>query len=341
MRILSRASGSLTPTVMFIGEAPGRLGADDTRIPFHGDMTGYNFERLLDFAGIRRHDIYVTNAVLCNPRDERGNNATPSEQEVKNCSTFLKAQVDLINPPIIVTLGASALRALAKIEPHDCELRKSVRTVNSWYGRKLIPLYHPGQRAMLHRNFMNQRSDYHFLVSQVKKLDAPHRRIAGKTKGGIGQLSQAIFLACDNISYFALHKVAYLVECGYFEKFGQRLTDGYYIRQVDGPYCTDLNIRNIRGAYRLSVIKKDGRLMLVSKKSLFANCERQDPFVYELIDKYVAMTDAQLKKFAYLSLPMRKIIRQEKKTGVDLYNSPIFFERKSDSPLRSNISKGR
>ena len=167
--MLAPASGSINAPLMFIGEAPGRLGADATGIPFHGDKTGHNFESLLDFVGIGRQDIFVTNAVLCNPKDSRGNNDTPSAQEIKNCAAFLSRQITLVNPLFIATLGAVALRALALIEPHDLELKSAVRTANNWYGRTLIPLYHPGQRAMVHRSFANQRSDYQFLADNLKR----------------------------------------------------------------------------------------------------------------------------------------------------------------------------
>ena len=76
-RVLNRAAGALNATIMFIGEAPGRLGADASEIPFHGDKAGHNFEELLEGASLSRADIFVTNAVLCNPKDENGNNAPP------------------------------------------------------------------------------------------------------------------------------------------------------------------------------------------------------------------------------------------------------------------------
>ena len=142
-RIFGRSSGEIAAPVMFIGEAPGRLGADDTSIPFHGDRAGENFERLIAQVGISRYDCFITNAVLCNPRDEKGNNATPSRQEVSNCSAFLKTQIDLINPKIIATLGNQALHAINLIEAHTLELSKDVRKAHDWYGRTLIALYHP------------------------------------------------------------------------------------------------------------------------------------------------------------------------------------------------------
>src|SRR5687767_4808993 len=81
-RVLNHSSGSLGAQIMFIGEAPGRLGADNSGIPFHGDKAGHNFEELLEFAKLDRSNIFVTNAVLCNPRDEDGNNSTPTKIEV-------------------------------------------------------------------------------------------------------------------------------------------------------------------------------------------------------------------------------------------------------------------
>lgn len=126
-RVLGRASGKLSTQLMFIGEAPGRLGADETAIPFHGDRAGENFERLIDQVGISRYDFFITNAVLCNPKDENGNNATPTKQEVTNCAGFLKRQLELVNPKIVVTLGNQALQALRLIEDHAVELASGVR----------------------------------------------------------------------------------------------------------------------------------------------------------------------------------------------------------------------
>src|SRR5690348_992986 len=85
-RVLSWANGPAGAPVMFVGEAPGRLGADRTAVPFHGDKAGDNFELLLRLAKLSRRDVFVTNAVLCNPRDEDGNNAPPSKSVLRNCA---------------------------------------------------------------------------------------------------------------------------------------------------------------------------------------------------------------------------------------------------------------
>src|ERR1051326_4652051 len=67
--VLSRQNGSLHPAVMFIAEAPGRRGADRTGIPLVGDLSGRNFDLLLAATGLTRDEIFITNAVLCNPRE--------------------------------------------------------------------------------------------------------------------------------------------------------------------------------------------------------------------------------------------------------------------------------
>src|SRR5262249_1774582 len=70
--VLGTRNGSLTSRVLLVAEAPGRLGADRSQIPLSGDQTGRNFEILLGAAGLDRAHLFITNAVLCNPRDSRG-----------------------------------------------------------------------------------------------------------------------------------------------------------------------------------------------------------------------------------------------------------------------------
>jgi DNA polymerase len=145
---------------MFIGEAPGRLGAERTGIPFFGDRSGKTFEFLLRFAGLSRESVFITNAVLCNPRDNEGLNDKPSRYEVSNCSSWLRRTILVVDPVVVVTLGSIALEALKLIERHELILRENVGRVTSWFNRHLIPLYHPGPRALIHRDIETQKRDY-------------------------------------------------------------------------------------------------------------------------------------------------------------------------------------
>src|SRR5215468_3287496 len=81
--VLSKLNGLPTARIMFIGEAPGRKGADRTRIPFSGDQSGNNFDRLLAAAGLNRGEIFITSAALCNPRSASGANRQPSSETVQ------------------------------------------------------------------------------------------------------------------------------------------------------------------------------------------------------------------------------------------------------------------
>jgi uracil-DNA glycosylase family 4 len=172
-RVLGPANGSLHPLVLFVAEAPGRLGADRTAVPLCGDQSGRNFDRLLAVAGLDRASVFVTNAVLCNPRDAADRNAPPSRAEIRTCSGFLAGTIALLQPPWVVALGAVALRALAAIEPHGLTLAANVGEVVSWHGRLVMPLYHPGPRAQLHRSFDQQIEDFRRLGAHVRSIVAP------------------------------------------------------------------------------------------------------------------------------------------------------------------------
>ena len=333
-RVLNYSAGNLNAELFFIGEAPGRLGADETEVPFHGDTSGRNFEDLLNFAGINRSDVFVTNAVLCNPKDDDGNNATPTTGEAANCHHFLRRQIEIVDPKIVVTLGNTALRALATIEPQGLSLSENVCTIRPWFGRSLITLYHPGQRAMVHRSFANQRSDYQFVAEQWRRLGTSRRASFGSTRADVMAVARYLLASRGAVTYFELHKLAYLTEYLHVRKSGRRLTSAYFIRQKDGPYCTDLEIDRIQradGAIR--VFKVDGKLCLRlgtdRTPQLFADkpelSEDAKVAADEAMQRYGDKNSAELKTAVYLTAPMRFMLRREQSTKTNLYNAPIDF----------------
>jgi len=167
-KVLSTQNGSLRANVLFVAEAPGRLGADRTGIPLFGDRAGHNFGDLVCCSGLKRRQIFVTNAVLCNPRDQRGSNRRPTSDEIKNCSVHLRELVKIIKPRVIVSLGKTALFSLSLIEEHDIDLRRDVAKPIAWNGCTIFPLYHPSSRAMVHRNISQQMTDYYRLQEQLR-----------------------------------------------------------------------------------------------------------------------------------------------------------------------------
>jgi uracil-DNA glycosylase family 4 len=159
--VLSDRNGEVGARVMFIGEAPGRQGGDRTRVPFSGDQSGRNFQRFIASIGLTRADIFITNAVLCNPRRASGANRPPTRKEIINCSDFLRRQIETIDPRVVVTLGAVSLDALRRIEYHDLSLKEAAGHVYEWSGRLLVPVYHPSPQVLAsHRREDAQLRDY-------------------------------------------------------------------------------------------------------------------------------------------------------------------------------------
>jgi uracil-DNA glycosylase len=167
--VLSELNGPIDARVMFIGEAPGRKGADRTRIPFSGDQSGKNFDRFLDSINLRRDQIFITSAALCNPQTPSGANRKPTQTEVANCSVFLRRALELIEPRVIVTLGSVALDALKRIHYHELTLKGAVGEIHDWEGKLLVPLYHPSPQVLAsHRREAAQLRDYQVVARAIR-----------------------------------------------------------------------------------------------------------------------------------------------------------------------------
>jgi uracil-DNA glycosylase family 4 len=328
-RVLSWGNGSPDASIMFVGEAPGRLGADRTAVPFHGDKAGDNFERLISLAGLRRSEIFVTNAVLCNPKDESGNNASPSRAVLRRCAENLRRQIDVVQPSLVVTLGSAALESTRLIEHHELALSRDVRTECEWYGRKLLPLYHPGARAMIHRNFAAQTADYYFVGETYRRIFSGRRRATTSVRPRDGfdwDVVQHVLSRLGRATLFRLHKTMYLIDCQAVRQTGKPLTGFFYIRQKDGPYCVELGggwHRAFQDSIRFS--QKAGlRVLEWCGNEQFA-VEVQDGqrrTIESVLDSVSSLNDAQLKARAYLTKPMRAALAAEK-TGKSQLNRPL------------------
>lgn len=167
--VLSELNGSPEARVMFIGEAPGRKGADRTRVPFSGDQSGANLDRFLNSINLRREEIFITSAALCNPRSESGANRKPTQKELANCSGFLRRTIEIVDPRVIVTLGSVALEALKRIQYHELNLKESAARIHSWNGRVLVPIYHPSPQVLAsHRREAEQLQDYQVVKRAIQ-----------------------------------------------------------------------------------------------------------------------------------------------------------------------------
>ncbi len=144
--VLGPANGSIDAKILFVAEAPGRFGGARTGIPFSGDKSGDNFEALIAHIGLTRKDIFVTNAVLCNPL-ANGNNRRPTAREIGNCSPYLQTVLELMRPRIVVTLGGVGLEAINRILGTRYRLAGVIGKPQNTERFTLLALYHPSPRV--------------------------------------------------------------------------------------------------------------------------------------------------------------------------------------------------
>ena len=132
--------GNVNARILFVGEAPGE-NEDKQGRPFIG-AAGKLLNKLLDKAGIDREDVFITNTVKCRPPENR----VPQQDEIAACNDWLMAQIAVIGPKIICSLGSPALKTL--LGP-DLKISTARAKVYRKSGILFIPLYHPA--AALHR----------------------------------------------------------------------------------------------------------------------------------------------------------------------------------------------
>jgi uracil-DNA glycosylase family 4 len=135
-------TGSLSARIVFVGEAPGYY-EDMKGEPFVG-KAGKVLDELLESIGLQRNDVYIANVLKCRPPKNRN----PLIEEIQACTPYLDAQLALIQPEIIATLGNFSLTYIFDKFglPKDkiSKIHGKVFTVSTIAGvQKIVPLYHP------------------------------------------------------------------------------------------------------------------------------------------------------------------------------------------------------
>ena len=119
---------------MFVGEGPG-ADEDKEGLPFVG-KAGKLMDKALEGLGINREDLYITNIVKCRPPQNR----VPEKEESEVCLNYLRNQVLLVKPKIIVLLGSTALKNVIGEEHSITTSRgKWIENKGIWY----LPTWHP------------------------------------------------------------------------------------------------------------------------------------------------------------------------------------------------------
>lgn len=144
--------------VVFVGEAPGSE-EDEQGLPFVG-RAGMLLNKMLEKAGLRRKDVYICNVIKCHPPQNRD----PLPEEIEKCSPFLRRQIEIINPRVIVTLGNYAKKVVAGIEEGIMRVRGTVVEVE---GRKIVLTYHP---SFLLRNPGREEEMFNDIVTAISLL---------------------------------------------------------------------------------------------------------------------------------------------------------------------------
>jgi DNA polymerase len=127
--------GLIKTELMFIGEGPGAT-EDSTGRPFVGRAGEVLTKMIENVLHIPRSQVYIANIVKCRPP----NNRVPTESEALSCRPFLQKQISLIQPKIIVTLGATAYHYLTNDNSPISRVRG---TVIEGDGYRIIPTFHP------------------------------------------------------------------------------------------------------------------------------------------------------------------------------------------------------
>lgn len=134
------STGRVNSKIIFVGEGPGS-DEDEQGIPFVG-RAGQLLNQILAAAEFKREEVYITNVVKCRPPGNR----LPNPDEVKVCRNYLEAEIRIIQPKIIVCLGAAATQTVVDPRAKISQLRGKWLQRN---GIRIMPTYHP---AALLRN---------------------------------------------------------------------------------------------------------------------------------------------------------------------------------------------
>jgi len=127
-------TGNKNADWLFIGEAPG-AEEDKQGLPFVG-RAGLLLSAMLFALGLERDDIYISNVLKCRPP----NNRDPRPEEASQCEIFLRAQINLIKPKVIIALGRHAAHSLLKTDKTLSSLRGQT---HDFHGTPLVVTYHP------------------------------------------------------------------------------------------------------------------------------------------------------------------------------------------------------
>jgi DNA polymerase len=159
--------GSIHAGLMFVGEAPG-ADEDEQGEPFVG-KAGQLLTKIIQATGLTRDQVYIGNILKCRPDTpgQTAGNRKPTSQEMATCIPYLHEQIDLIQPRVLVALGATAVEGLLGKTVGITRLRGSWQT---YRGIPLMPTYHPAY-LLRNQSLSEKRKVWEDMLQVMEKLD--------------------------------------------------------------------------------------------------------------------------------------------------------------------------
>lgn len=161
--------GDVFSPLLFVGEAPG-ADEDLQGEPFVG-KAGQLLTKIIETMGLSRDRVYIANILKCRPDTpgQTSGNRKPRPDEMQTCFPYLQAQIDLIQPKVMVALGATAVEGLLGIATGITKLRGQWQTFR---GIPVMPTYHP---AYLLRNMAlsERRRVWEDMLQVMERLGMP------------------------------------------------------------------------------------------------------------------------------------------------------------------------
>jgi DNA polymerase len=167
--------GNIEADLMFVGEAPG-ADEDAQGEPFVG-AAGQLLTKMIQAMGLSRDSVYIANILKCRPDMPAGSpgNRRPTTEEMQTCVLYLHAQIDLIQPKVIVALGGTAIEGLLARQG----ITKLRGVWQTYRNIPLMPTYHPAY--LLHnQSHAEKRKVWEDLLAVMEKLSLP---ISEKQRG--------------------------------------------------------------------------------------------------------------------------------------------------------------
>ena len=162
--------GDVNSPLMFIGEAPG-ADEDAQGEPFVG-RAGQILTKIITAMGLSREKVFIANILKCRPDTpgQTSGNRPPTPAEMKTCFPWLAKQIEIVQPKVIVALGATAVNGLLSQTTPISRLRGHFQP---FHGIQVMPTFHPSYLLRNATNFKVKRSVWEDMLQVMEFLELP------------------------------------------------------------------------------------------------------------------------------------------------------------------------